>query len=213
LAPARSVLFYSPFVLAPDGVKLSSLCRVLMSLYRKFGNHLSPLCASLLIRVLSVWCPYVVLLPLIVLSAVQCLVGGTLFCVHILWTSTVLHSLLSCCYSYAPYLCMSVLNWDAACWMVQLQLVRTATVYMSVYRGYRSRVSSGSVVSDYGLDDRESNPDWVKGFFLYPLCPDRLWGPPSLLYNGYRGSFPRSKSRLKRDADHSPPSTAEVVNE
>jgi hypothetical protein len=32
---------------------------------------------------------------------------------------TVLHSLLSCCYGYAPYLCMSVLNWDAACWMVQ----------------------------------------------------------------------------------------------
>jgi hypothetical protein len=24
-----------------------------------------------------------------------------------------------------------------------------------------------------------------------PLCPDRLSGPPSLLYNGYRGSFPR----------------------
>jgi hypothetical protein len=23
-----------------------------------------------------------------------------------------------------------------------------------------------------------------------PLCPDRLWGPPSILYNGYRGSFP-----------------------
>jgi hypothetical protein len=28
-------------------------------------------------------------------------------------------------------------------------------------------------------------------FFLYPVCPDRLWGPPSLLYNLYRGSFLR----------------------
>jgi hypothetical protein len=27
--------------------------------------------------------------------------------------------------------------------------------------------------------------------FFSRLCPDRLWGPPSLLYNGYRGSFPR----------------------
>jgi hypothetical protein len=55
----------------------------------------------------------------------------------------------------------------------------------------RSRVSSGGIVSDYGLDDRGSIPGRVKGFILYPLCPDRLWGPPSLLYNGYRGSFPR----------------------
>jgi hypothetical protein len=51
--------------------------------------------------------------------------------------------------------------------------------------------SSGSIVSDYGLDDRGSIPGRGKGFFLYPLCPDRLWGPPSLLYNGYRGYFPR----------------------
>jgi hypothetical protein len=53
------------------------------------------------------------------------------------------------------------------------------------------RVSSGSIVSDYGLDDRGSFPGRGKGFFLCPMCPDRLWGPPSLLYNGYRGSFPR----------------------
>jgi hypothetical protein len=37
--------------------------------------------------------------------------------------------------------------------------------------------------------------------------------PPSLLYNGYRGSFPGAKARPGRDADHSPPSSAEVVNE
>jgi hypothetical protein len=54
-----------------------------------------------------------------------------------------------------------------------------------------SRVSSGSIVSDCGLDDRGSIPGGGKGFFLYPLCPDRLWVPPSLLYNGYRGSFPQ----------------------
>jgi hypothetical protein len=48
--------------------------------------------------------------------------------------------------------------------------------------------SSVSIVSDYGLDNRAIE---MKAFFLKPLCPDRLWGPLSLLYNGYRGSFPR----------------------
>jgi hypothetical protein len=55
----------------------------------------------------------------------------------------------------------------------------------------RSRGSSVSIVSDYGLNDRCSIPDRGSVFFLQPLRPDRLWGPPSLLYNGYRGSFPR----------------------
>jgi len=44
------------------------------------------------------------------------------------------------------------------------------------------------------------------------VCPHRLWGQPSLLYNGYRGSFPGRKQRPGRDADHSPPSSAEVEN-
>jgi hypothetical protein len=76
--------------------------------------------------------------------------------------------------------------------------------------------STVSIVSGYGLDDRVievRSPAETKGFFLYPLCPDRLWGPPSLLYNGYRGSFPRGKARPGRDADHSPQSSAEVKNE
>jgi hypothetical protein len=35
----------------------------------------------------------------------------------------------------------------------------------------------------------------------------------NLLYNGYRGPFPEGKARPGRDAGHSPPSSAEVVNE
>ena len=42
--------------------------------------------------------------------------------------------------------------------------------------------------------------------------PDRSWGPPSLLYNGYR-VFPGGKVRPGRDADHSPPSSATVMEE
>ena len=43
-------------------------------------------------------------------------------------------------------------------------------------------------------------------------CPDRPWGPPSLLYNGYR-VFPGGKVRPGRAADHSPPSSALVMEE
>ena len=42
--------------------------------------------------------------------------------------------------------------------------------------------------------------------------PDRPWGPPSLLYNGYE-VFPGSKVRPGRGADHSPPSSAAVMEE
>jgi len=39
--------------------------------------------------------------------------------------------------------------------------------------------------------------------------PDQPWGPPSLLYNGYRVSFPGVK-RPGRGVDHPTPSSAEV---
>jgi hypothetical protein len=40
-----------------------------------------------------------------------------------------------------------------------------------------------------------------------------LWGPPRLLYNGYRESFTRGKARSGREADHSSRSNDEVRNE
>jgi hypothetical protein len=53
--------------------------------------------------------------------------------------------------------------------------------------------SSISIVSGYGLDDwviEVRSPAEVKGFFFQSLYPERLWGPPSLLYSGYQKSFP-----------------------
>jgi hypothetical protein len=46
---------------------------------------------------------------------------------------------------------------------------------------------------------------------IFRTCPDRPWGPPSLLYNGYR-VFTGGKVRPGRDAEPSPPSSAEVKN-
>jgi hypothetical protein len=47
---------------------------------------------------------------------------------------------------------------------------------------------------------------------VFRPCPDRPWGPPSLLYNGYR-VFAGGKVRSGRAPDHSPLSSAEVMEE
>jgi hypothetical protein len=43
---------------------------------------------------------------------------------------------------------------------------------------------------------------------IFRTCPDRLWGPPILLYNGYRLSLPGVK-RSGRGVDHPPSSNVE----
>jgi len=60
-------------------------------------------------------------------------------------------------------------------------------------------------------------PGWtVRGRILvgtkFSARPDPLWGPPSLLYNGYR-VFPGGKVRPGHAADHSPPSSAAVMEQ
>jgi hypothetical protein len=47
---------------------------------------------------------------------------------------------------------------------------------------------------------------------IFRACPDRPWDPPSLPCNGYR-VFPGGKMRPGRAADHSPSSSAEVMEE
>jgi hypothetical protein len=47
---------------------------------------------------------------------------------------------------------------------------------------------------------------------IFRTCPDRPWGPPSLLYNRYR-VFPGGKELPGRDADPSSPSSAVVIKE
>jgi hypothetical protein len=71
----------------------------------------------------------------------------------------------------------------------------------------KSRDSSVGKATGYGLDGRGVGVRDPVGsrIFSSPRRPDRLWGPPSLLSNGYQGV-----KRTGREADHSPPTSAEV---
>jgi hypothetical protein len=75
--------------------------------------------------------------------------------------------------------------------------------------GYFITCGSGSVfgiATGYGLDGLGIESRWGE---IFRTCSDRLWGPPGLLYKGYR-VFPGRRKRPGNDADHSPPSSAEV---
>jgi hypothetical protein len=76
-------------------------------------------------------------------------------------------------------------------------------------------VSSGSIVSDYGLDDRANgvgSPAGAKDFSS-SLCVQTGSGAHSASCTmGTGGPFPGGKARPGRDADHSPLFSAEVAN-
>jgi len=59
------------------------------------------------------------------------------------------------------------------------------------------RDSSVGIATRYGWAVRGSNPSAGE---IFSTCPDRLWGPPRLLYNGYR-VFTAGKERPGRGVD------------
>jgi hypothetical protein len=80
---------------------------------------------------------------------------------------------------------------------------------LMIFRSYDSVVGIATV---YGLDVRGVGVRVPVGPIIFSSSrrPDRLWGPPSLLSNGYRGPFAGVK-RPGCEAYHSPPANAEVT--
>jgi hypothetical protein len=67
------------------------------------------------------------------------------------------------------------------------------SIYGNVQYIIRSRDSSVGIATGYGLDDRGVGVPVPEGLRMFssPRRPDRLWGPPNHLSNGYRGLFLR----------------------
>jgi len=85
--------------------------------------------------------------------------------------------------------------------------VRIRPSYFTVYNFWKC--GPGSVVgiaTAYVLDGPRIESTWGE---IFRTSPDRPWGPPSLLYNGYR-VFPGGKVLPGRDADPSPAYSSEV---
>jgi hypothetical protein len=71
-------------------------------------------------------------------------------------------------------------------------------------------------VSDYGLDYRAigvRSPAGVKDFSSILCVQTGSEAHPAFCTMGTGDPFPGDKAQPGRDADHSPPSSAEVVNE
>jgi hypothetical protein len=80
----------------------------------------------------------------------------------------------------------------------------------------RSRVSSGSIVSNYGLDDLAIgvlSPAGAKDFSSSLCVQTGSEAHTASCTMGTGGPFPGGKVRPGSDADHSPLSSAEVENE
>jgi hypothetical protein len=78
--------------------------------------------------------------------------------------------------------------------------------------GWFYKSSSGSIVSDYRLDDRGS-PTEAEDFSSSPYVQTGYGAHPASYPMDTGGPFPGGKARPGRDADHSPPSSSEVKKE
>ena len=81
-------------------------------------------------------------------------------------------------------------NWSMLQFFVSISAVYALTFTASNRRILMGWDSSVGITTRYGLDGTEIESRRGK---VFPTRPDQLWGPPNLLYSGYR-VFPWRKT-------------------
>jgi hypothetical protein len=86
------------------------------------------------------------------------------------------------------------------------------TAHIFLFYTIRYRDSAVGIATGYGLGDRGFGVrvPVASGIFSSLHHPDRLWGPPSLLSYGYRGSLLTGVKQQGREAEHLPPASTKV---
>jgi hypothetical protein len=98
----------------------------------------------------------------------------------------------------------------------ELHNINGSNAFNTVFALHKELGSSGSIVSDYGLDDRVigvRSPAGAKDISSILCVQTGSGAHPASCPMVPNGPFPGAKARPGRDADHSPPSSAEVENE
>jgi hypothetical protein len=91
--------------------------------------------------------------------------------------------------------------------------VRKLTDTPSYFHWYKSQYSSVNIATDYGLDDRMIRvriPAGGLGILLFDTVSRSALGPTQPPIRWVPGALSLGVKRLGREADHSPPSNAEV---
>jgi hypothetical protein len=127
--------------------------------------------------------------------------------VYVIWvadSNELLHIFSSVCCSWTIQLrnfCLLVYSLRHVKVRIYKTIILPVVLYgwgtwsLTLRKGHRLTVGAG-IANGYGLYNRRVRV-WVPVgsiIFSSPRHPDRLWGPPSLLSSGYRGSFAGDKA-------------------